>query len=93
MKNDKYEDAPDNIRRELTVSNIIEDFLPPPDKLIPHEETRKVTIALSRKSVDFFKEQAKETHIPYQQMIRNVLDRYTNAYSRDDGRYPADQGG
>jgi predicted DNA binding CopG/RHH family protein len=55
---------------------IIEDFLPPPDKLVFKEDHTKVTIALSRSSVEFFKLEAKKHHTQYQKMIRNLLDEY-----------------
>jgi predicted DNA binding CopG/RHH family protein len=60
----------------------IEDFLPPPEKLVLPEENVKVTISLSRKSVDFFKKQAKLHHIKYQRMIRRLVDRYVVLYSK-----------
>lgn len=67
----KYEDGPiDEVR-------VVADFLPPPEELAFREETIKVTIALSKKSVDFFKEQAKKNRVPYQKMIRRLLDEYT----------------
>jgi hypothetical protein len=56
---------------------IVEDFLPSPDQLIVKEETVKITIALTRDSVDFFKEAAKKQHTHYQTMIRSLLDQYT----------------
>ncbi|MBA2657149.1 MAG: hypothetical protein H0U70_09240 [Tatlockia sp.] len=34
--------------------------LPPPDQLVLKEETVKVTLALTKESVDFFKEIARE---------------------------------
>lgn len=55
---------------------IIDDFLPSPDKLAFNEEQVKVTIGLSRSSVDFFKKQAKKHHTQYQKMIRRLLDLY-----------------
>ncbi len=60
----------------------IEDFLPPPEKLVLPEENVKLTISLSRKSVDFFKKQAKLHHIKYQKMIRRLVDRYVVLYSK-----------
>lgn len=60
----------------------IENFLPPPEKLIFPEESVKVTIALSRKSIDFFKHFAKLHQTKYQRMIRQVVDRYVGLYSR-----------
>ena len=59
----------------------VRDFLPPPQKLVMPQETIKVTIALNKSSVDFFKEQAKENHAKYQKMIRNLLERYTAHYA------------
>ncbi len=83
MKKDKYyEDAPEDIQEALNSAKEIKDFLPPPEQLILKEETKKVTIVLSQKSIDFFKNKAKSTHVPYQQMIRKVLDNYTEAYSQ-----------
>lgn len=59
----------------------VKDFLPPPDQLVlPQEEVMKVTIALNRSSVNFFKRQAKKHHTKYQRMIRQVLDRYASRY-------------
>ena len=55
---------------------VIDDFLPPPGELAFNEEQVKVTIGLSKKSVDFFKKQAKKHHTQYQKMIRRLLDLY-----------------
>jgi hypothetical protein len=50
----------------------------------------KVTIALSRRSVDFFKEAAERNHTSYQRMIRRLLDAYADQYrdltKRSSGR-------
>ncbi len=40
---------------------IVDDFLPSPNELAFNEEQVKVTIGLSRASVSFFKEEAKNT--------------------------------
>ena len=55
---------------------VIPDFLPSPKDLVLREERVKVTISLSRASLDFFKRQAKQHNAPYQKMIRNLLDIY-----------------
>lgn len=60
---------------------IVKDFLPSPENLALKEETVKVTLALSKKSVDFFKEYAEDHHVPYQAMIRDLLDKYTDHFS------------
>ncbi len=59
---------------------ILKDFLPPPEKLALREETVKVTIGLSKSSVDFFKMFAKKKHGHYQTMIRKILDSYVAHY-------------
>ena len=55
---------------------VIKDFLPPPHKLIVKEEPIKVTMVLSKSSVQFFKKTAKKQHAPYQKLIRTLLDAY-----------------
>lgn len=60
---------------------IIKDFLPSPDELVLREETVKVTLALTKTSVDFFKTAAKKRHTQYQKMIRSLLEQYAEHYS------------
>lgn len=60
----------------------IDDFLPSPEKLVIPRETIKITIHLSKSSVDFFKHEAKQHHIKYQQMIRQLIDKYASRYSQ-----------
>ena len=59
---------------------VIRDFLPPPESLIVPEETVKVTIALRKSSIQFFKQKAKQSHTQYQKMIRELLDLYVAHY-------------
>ena len=61
---------------------LIADMLPSPDELAFKEDTVKVTIALSKSSVDFFKSEAQRHNTKYQQMIRRLLDAYTDAHDR-----------
>ena len=58
----------------------IPDFLPPPEDLVILEDTIKVTIALKKSSLNFFKQEAKQHHTKYQKMIREVVDRYARQY-------------
>lgn len=55
---------------------VITDFLPSPEELVFKEETVKVTISLSKTSVEFFKEVARKNSTQYQKMIRRLLDEY-----------------
>jgi len=65
---------------ESVTAQVIPDFLPPPDQLVMNEEGVKVTISLSRRSVDFFKVAAERNHTSYQRMIRRLLDTYADRY-------------
>ena len=62
--------------------NIVKDFLPAPDKLVLKEDKVKITISLSKSSINFFKEQAKKQHTSYQKMIRRVIDYYASQYQK-----------
>ena len=62
---------------------VVQDFLPSPDKLVFREDTVKVTMALSRDSVEFFKQEARKHHTSYQTMIRRLLDLYATHYQPD----------
>jgi hypothetical protein len=53
------------------------DFLPTPAELAGEEMTVKVTLALSERSVTFFKALAQQRHSSYQRMIRRLLDAYS----------------
>ena len=61
---------------------VIEDFLPPPDQLVLKEDNVKVTIALKKSSIEFFKDEAKKQHTSYQKMIRQVIDWYASHYKK-----------
>jgi predicted DNA binding CopG/RHH family protein len=58
---------------------VIADFLPSPSQLAFREEGIKVTLALSKSSVDFFKREASKHQTQYQRMIRRLLDSYVEA--------------
>jgi predicted DNA binding CopG/RHH family protein len=66
---------------------VIEDFLPPPERLAPREENVKVTLALSRRSVDFFKREGKKRRVPYQRMIRALVDEYAARQPRTRSKH------
>ena len=67
----KYSDEP------MGKVKVVSDFLPSPEELVLKDETVKVTIALSKTSVEFFKNEAKKYNTQYQKMIRRLLDEYT----------------
>jgi predicted DNA binding CopG/RHH family protein len=61
---------------------IIDDFLPPPDKLVAKNYNIKITLSLTKNSIDFFKQEAKKHQTGYQSMIRKLLDDYTKNYTK-----------
>lgn len=75
----KYTDEP------LGKVQVVPDFLPSPAELAFREEGVKVTLALSKKSIEFFKSEATKHHTQYQRMIRRLLDAYV------DGQTPTRQ--
>ena len=75
-KSIKYTDEP------LGKLKIVPDFLPRPDDLVFRDEGVKVTIALSKRSVEFFKTEARKHDTQYQRMIRRLLDAYAEHHSR-----------
>ena len=66
---------------EIGQVEVIKDFLPKPEDLIFKEDTIKVTLNLSKSSIEFFKEIAQKHGSQYQKVIRNLLDRYTSHFS------------
>ena len=69
-KSDKTETAPNG---KLAIIN---DFLPPPSQLVRREETIKITSEFTKSSIDFLKEEAKKAKVPYQRMLRSLIDLY-----------------
>ena len=81
-KKPAYKSAPADLADVIMSSEIIDDFLPAPELLVKKEESVKITISLSKSSVDFFKEKAKKTGVPYQTMIKTVIDMYSSHYQK-----------
>src|SRR5438874_12413305 len=66
----RYTDEP------LGKLKIVPDFLPAPEDLVFRDEGVKVTLILSKRSVEFFKREAAKHDTQYQRMIRRLLDAY-----------------
>jgi predicted DNA binding CopG/RHH family protein len=75
-KQTDYTDEP------LQIGERVKDFLPPPSELVKREETVKVTIELTRESVDFFKQLARQEKVPYQRILRGLIDTYAKQHLR-----------
>lgn len=74
MKERKYTNEP------IGEVKIVNDFLPTPQELVLKEDTVRITLMLSKKSVNYFKREAGKQHAHYQSMIRALLDKYTQYY-------------
>jgi hypothetical protein len=61
---------------------VVSDFLPRPEDLVFRDEGVKVTLALSKRSVEFFKTQAQKHNTQYQRMIRRLLDAYAEHHAQ-----------
>ena len=61
---------------------VIRDFLPPPEDLVFREDGVKITLSLTKRSVDFFKREAKKHDTQYQRMIRRLLDAYAEHHAQ-----------
>ena len=72
----KYSDEP------MGKLKVVNDFLPPPEQLVLKEDNVKVTIALKRSSVEFFKKEAKKHRTSYQKMIRQLVYWYTSHHQK-----------
>jgi hypothetical protein len=71
----RYSDEP------MGEPKVVPDFLPRPEDLVFKEDGVKVTIFLSRRSVEFFKDQARKHNTQYQRMIRRLLDAYAEHHA------------
>lgn len=72
----RYTDEP------LGKLKVVPDFLPRPEDLAFRDEGIKVTITLSKRSVEFFKSEARKHNTQYQRMIRRLLDAHAEHHSR-----------
>ena len=73
-KENKYEESPfGNVKvgKRVFLPN-----LPSPAELAKAEKTTKITLSISSDSLNFFKKEAEKYNVPYQAMIRRLLDEY-----------------
>jgi hypothetical protein len=66
----------------LVKPKVIPDFLPSPEDLVFRDDGVKITLALSKRSVDFFKREAEKHNTQYQRMIRRLLDAYAEHHAQ-----------
>lgn len=71
---------------QIQVGRRVADFLPAPHELVLKEKKVKVTIALTKRTVEFFKQQANKQQAQYQKLIRRLLDEYAGKHERLSAR-------
>ena len=67
-----YTDEPMRLR-------VIKDTLPSPEELMRSEEKQRVTLELTKTSLNFFKKIAQKNNASYQVMIRRLVDFYAGS--------------
>jgi hypothetical protein len=71
---------------EIGRVRVIKDPLPAPADLVLRADNVKVTLSLSRRSLDFFKREARKRRVPYQRMIRALVDTYAERQAGGRGK-------
>ena len=71
-------------KTDFPIGNLtrVKDILPPPEQLVVPEDTIKVTLLLSKSSIRFFKQKAVQHRTKYQRMLRELVDRYAEQFSK-----------
>jgi predicted DNA binding CopG/RHH family protein len=62
----------------LHFGEIVEDFLPPPEKLILKKKTVTVELELTEEIVNFLEKQANKQKITYQNIIESLVKNYVD---------------
>lgn len=62
--------------KQMKIKSNNKTVLPSLDKLAQKEDTIKVTLSLTKTSVEYFKNEAKKREVCYQVMLRNLIDEY-----------------
>lgn len=55
-------------------------LLPPPGTLVKRKSNVKITLEVTQESLDFFKKRSKRAHVPYQRMMRALIDAYAKQH-------------
>jgi hypothetical protein len=55
---------------------IVDDFLPPPEQLVPKKNTVRLTLDFTKESIEFLQREAQSQDASYEVMIRKLVDVY-----------------
>lgn len=70
--------------KTTTKVNSFQSRMPSLDKLAQKEDSIKVTLSLTKASVEYFKNEAAKREVCYQVMIRNLIDEYVKHFSNQN---------
>lgn len=70
----KYTDEP------IKLGRVVRDFLPSPAEIVLNAKTKRVTINLNEASLRVFKKEASRLGVPYQRLLRTIVDLYAQHY-------------
>lgn len=59
---------------------MVKDFLPSPAEIALRAKTTRVTINLNQASLKVFKKEASRLGVPYQKLLRTIVDLYAQHY-------------
>ena len=65
---------------QVRLGRRVEDFLPAPAEMALKGKSRRVTINLNEASLQIFKKEATRLKVPYQRLLRTVVDLYAQHY-------------
>jgi len=57
----------------------VRDELPPPQALVPHEDSVPVTVSLSREAAEFYRVEAARAGLPVHRYLRRMLESWMAA--------------
>ncbi len=72
-----YTDGPESLKRAV----VTKDIFPSPEDLLLEDVTVRISINLTKSTVDGFKRFAKKHNTKYQRVIRKLLDEFATQHS------------
>lgn len=70
----------------LHLGERVRDLLPAPAQLVKRQSNVKITLEVTPESLAFFKKHAKRAHVPYQRMMRALIDTYAQLCQAGENR-------
>ncbi|AFZ53272.1 hypothetical protein [Cyanobacterium aponinum] len=68
---------------DLEFGEIVEDFLPPPEKLTLKGIKIQIPVELTEKNLSFLKQEANRNNISYQNLIELIINEYIEQHGQN----------